>query len=71
MLAKALRLRCAGYGETATMADALKGAAVIIGSVAACRWLLSCTGCSASRRMSTRRTRRPSSWPTDGSSAAS
>jgi hypothetical protein len=31
MLAKALRLRCAGYGEKVTIADGLKGAAVILG----------------------------------------
>jgi hypothetical protein len=32
MLAKAMRLRCAGYGEKATIADGLKGAAWILGS---------------------------------------
>ena len=32
MLAKAMRLRCAEYGEKATIADGLKGAAWILGS---------------------------------------
>ena len=32
MLANAMRLRCAGYGEKATIADGLKGAAWILGS---------------------------------------
>jgi hypothetical protein len=31
MLAKVMRLRCAGYGEKATTVDALKGAGVVIG----------------------------------------
>jgi len=43
MLAKVMRLRCAGYGETATTADALKGAGVMIGgtilSVLAATWM--------------------------------
>ena len=32
MLVKAMRLRCAGYGEKATIADGLKSAAWILGS---------------------------------------
>ena len=35
MLAKAMRLRCAGYGEKSTIADGLKGAAWILGSAVA------------------------------------
>ena len=43
MLAKVMRLRCAGYGAKATMVDALKGAAVMLGvtilSVMVTLWL--------------------------------
>jgi hypothetical protein len=43
MLAKVMRLRCAGYGEKATVADGLKGAGVIIGgtilSVVIAAWM--------------------------------
>ena len=31
MLAKAMRLRCAGYGATVTLVDGLKGAGVMLG----------------------------------------
>lgn len=36
MLAKMMRLRCAGYGETPTTADSVKGAAIIIGGTLLC-----------------------------------
>ena len=43
MLAKAMRLRCAGYGATTTMADGVKGAGVILGgtlvSVLVATWM--------------------------------
>ena len=43
MLAKTMRLRCAGYGAKVTMADSLKGAGMIVGgallSVMLARWL--------------------------------
>ena len=43
MLAKVMRLRCAGYGEKATTVDALKGAGVVLGgttlSVLVATWL--------------------------------
>ena len=43
MLAKVMRLRCAGYGEKATAVDGLKGAGVIIGgtilSVLVASWM--------------------------------
>ena len=43
MLAKELRLRCAGYGAKATTADALKGAGIILGgtllSVLVASWM--------------------------------
>ncbi len=43
MLAKAMRLRCAGYGATTTMVDGVKGAGVILGgtlvSVLVATWM--------------------------------
>jgi hypothetical protein len=36
MLAKLMRLRCAGQGQTPTKADSIKGAAVILGGTALC-----------------------------------
>ena len=43
MLAKVMRLRCAGYGEKATAVDGLKGAGVILGgtllSVLVAAWM--------------------------------
>ena len=43
MLAKVMRLRCAGYGEKATAMDGLKGAGVVLGgailSVLIASWL--------------------------------
>lgn len=43
MLARQMRLRCAGHGESPTTADAVKGAAVILGgtllSVLAANWM--------------------------------
>ena len=43
MIAKMMRLRCAGYGETPTPVDSVKGAAIILGgtllSVVAATWM--------------------------------
>jgi hypothetical protein len=36
MLAKMMRLRCAGHGETPTTADSVKGAAIILGGTLLC-----------------------------------
>lgn len=36
MLARMMRLRCAGHGETPTIVDSLKGAGVIIGGTLVC-----------------------------------